>query len=280
MLILQSIHELKNFRSSLSKNEELGLIPTMGALHNGHLSLITEAKQKSQKIIVSIFVNPLQFNNTQDFTKYPVKTHEDLALLEAAGCDAVFMPHAKDIYTETPVLSFDFGTLTNSMEGLFRPGHFNGVAIIVSKLLNIIKPHNAFFGEKDLQQLRVIECLVRDLSMDVNIVPCKTIREKNGLAMSSRNMRLSLEQKERATSIYAYLTKAQRLLGTLSHSEIETLLTKEIEQEGLIRLEYLTIVDKNLLSPCANLFQNQDVAICIAAFVDEIRLIDNIVVSS
>jgi pantoate--beta-alanine ligase len=280
MLILQSIKELRTYRSSLPSNEELGLIPTMGALHKGHLSLLAQAKQKTTKTMVSIFVNPLQFNNSSDFSKYPIKTNDDLALLEDAGCDVVFMPQAEEIYRETPLLSFEFGALTQDMEGQFRPGHFNGVAIVVSKLLNLTKPHYAFFGEKDLQQLRVIECLVRDLAMDVHIVPCATLREEDGLAMSSRNMRLDAKQRGRAIYLYQYLLHAKSLLGTVSHTEIENQVQARSQKDQCIALEYIHIVYENTLMPCVNPLQTKGLAICIAAFVDEIRLIDNIIVSS
>jgi pantoate--beta-alanine ligase len=280
MLILKSIIELQNFQSSLAKNEVLGLVPTMGALHQGHLALLHKAQENSTKTIVSIFVNPLQFNNSNDFDKYPIKTHEDIALLERAGCDAVFMPSANEIYQSTPTLSFDFGPLSTAMEGEFRPGHFSGVAIVVSKLLNLIKPDKAFFGEKDLQQLRIIQCLVKDLGMPVEVVPCATIREKDGLAMSSRNMRLDQEQRKRALALYKYINHAKDSLGKLAHSEIEKVIQKESETEGLVKLEYLTIVDQNTLLACPNVLQAKGVAICIAAYVDEIRLIDNIMVSS
>ena len=280
MLLLQSITELREFRSSLSQKEQLGLVPTMGALHQGHLSLLAQTKQQTDKTIVSIFVNPLQFNNTADFTNYPDKKTNDLALLEAAGCDAVFMPTAQEIYQHTPMLSFEFGALSATMEGLFRPGHFNGVAIVVSKLLNLVKPHKAYFGEKDLQQLRIIQCVVRDLGMDVTIVPCATLRENDGLAMSSRNMRLTAEQRTRAISLSRYLQTAKSLLGKITHLDIEKQLFAEAQLQNLILLEYLNIVDKDTLLPCSNPLQTNNLAICIAAFVDEIRLIDNIIVSS
>lgn len=280
MLILESIKEMRAYRSSLSNQEELGLVPTMGALHQGHLSLLQEAQKQTDKTIVSIFVNPLQFNNATDFKKYPVKTHEDLTLLKAAGCNAVFMPNTEEIYAEKPMLSFEFGTLSEHMEGFFRPGHFNGVGVVVSKLLNLVKPHKAFFGEKDLQQLRIIQCLVRDLCMDVDIVPCPTLRESDGLAMSSRNMRLNPEQRKRALCLIACLKEAKRLLGNIPHQDIEKHIQQQTEQQRLIRLEYLNIVDKDTLQPCSNPLQNTNVAICMAAFVDEIRLIDNIIVSS
>jgi pantoate--beta-alanine ligase len=280
MLILESIKELQAYRASLPNSEELGLIPTMGALHKGHLSLLAQAKEKTTKTMVSIFVNPLQFNNSSDFSKYPIKTTDDLALLKEAGCDVVFMPKAEEMYAESPTLSFEFGALTQHMEGLFRPGHFNGVAIVVSKLLHLTKPHYAFFGEKDLQQLRVIQCLVRDLAMDVNIIPCATLREEDGLAMSSRNMRLNAEQRTRALQLSQYLQLAKSMLGQKSHIEIEKHIQLESKKDAKIALEYLNIVHKTSLLPCTNPLQTNDVAICIAAFVDEIRLIDNIIVSS
>ena len=277
MQVIQGIKELEKFRSSLGKQEQLGLVPTMGALHAGHLSLVENARKQADQTMVSIFINPLQFNDSKDFDKYPKQVEKDLELLEKAGCNIVFIPDAKEMYTEPPTLSFQFGYLENIMEGYYRPGHFNGVAIVVSKLLNIIRPHKAFFGEKDLQQLRVIQCLVKDLSMPVEIVPCATLRESDGLAMSSRNMRLDVNQRQRALLLHQSLRKAKDLLGKLPHSEIEALVQKDFSAE---KLEYFSIVEKNTLKKCADPFQDKGVALCIAAFIDEIRLIDNIIVSS
>ena len=280
MLILKSIKELSQFQSSLSNRETLGLVPTMGALHQGHLSLLKDAQKSSDKTMVSIFVNPLQFNNTTDFSKYPIKTNEDLGLLEKAGCDVVFMPDVEEMYKNKPTLSFEFGTLGASMEGAFRPGHFNGVAIVVSKLFNIIKPTKAFFGEKDLQQLRIIQCVVKDLGIHVEIIACATVRETDGLAMSSRNLRLSAAQRERALTLYKYLNQAKSVLGQTPHNDIEKQIQQDAETQGLVKLEYISIVEKNTLQVCPNPLQSKEIAICIAAYVDEIRLIDNIMVSS
>lgn len=277
MQVVQGIKELEKFRSSLGKQEQLGLVPTMGALHAGHLSLLENARQQTDQTMVSIFVNPLQFNDSKDFDKYPKQIEHDLALLEKAGCNIVFVPDVKEFYTEQPTLSFQFGYLENIMEGYHRPGHFNGVAIVVSKLLNLIRPHKAFFGEKDLQQLRVIQYLVKDLSMPVEIVPCTTLREPDGLAMSSRNMRLDAAQRQRALLLNQSLRKAKELLGKLPHSEIEQLIQQDFSAE---KLEYFSIVEKMSLKKCSDPFQNKEVALCIAAFIDEIRLIDNIIVSS
>lgn len=277
MQVIQGIKELEKFRSSLGKQEQLGLVPTMGALHAGHLSLVENARQQTDQTMVSIFVNPLQFNDSKDFDKYPKQVEKDLELLEKAGCNIVFMPDAKEVYTEQPILSFQFGYLEQIMEGYYRPGHFNGVAVVVSKLLNIIRPHKAFFGEKDLQQLRVIQYLVKDLSMPVEIVPCPTLREPDGLAMSSRNMRLDASQRQRALLINQSLQKAKDLLSKLPHSEIEALIQKDFSTE---KLEYFSIVEKNTLKKCDNPLQDKGIALCVAAFIDEIRLIDNIIVSS
>ncbi len=277
MQVIQGIKELEKFRSSLGKQEQLGLVPTMGALHAGHLSLLENARQQTDQTMVSIFVNPLQFNDSKDFDKYPKQIEKDLALLEKAGCNIVFMPNVEEFYTQKPTLSFQFGYLENIMEGYHRPGHFNGVAIVVSKLLHLIRPHKAFFGEKDLQQLRVIQCLVKDLSMPVEIVPCATLREPDGLAMSSRNMRLDANQRQRALLINRSLRKAKDLLGKLTHTEIEQLIQKDFSAE---KLEYFSIVEKMSLNKCSDPFQNKEVALCMAAFIGEIRLIDNIIVSS
>ncbi len=277
MQVIQGIKELEKFRSSLGKHQQLGLVPTMGALHTGHLSLLENARQQTDQTMVSIFVNPLQFNDSKDFDKYPKQIEKDLELLEKAGCNIVFMPDVKEVYAEKPTLSFQFGYLEQIMEGYYRPGHFNGVAIVVSKLLNITRPHKAFFGEKDLQQLRVIQCLVKDLSMPVEIIPCATLRETDGLAMSSRNMRLDATQRQRALLINQSLRKAKDLLGKLPHLEIEQLIQKDFSAE---KLEYFNIVEKSTLKKCSDPLQDKEVALCIAAFVDEIRLIDNIIVSS
>jgi pantoate--beta-alanine ligase len=277
MQVIQSIKELEKFRSSFRNHDQLGLVPTMGALHKGHLTLVEKARQQTNQVMVSIFVNPLQFNDSKDFEKYPKQVEQDLALLEKAGCDIVFIPSAKELYVEQPLLSFQFGYLEHLMEGQHRPGHFNGVAIVVSKLLHLIKPHQAFFGEKDLQQLRIIQCLVRDLSMLVEIVPCATVREPDGLAMSSRNMRLNPDQRQRALLLHRSLIKAKEMLGKTSHSEIEQLIQKEFSSE---KLEYFRIVQKDSLETCSDPLQDKEVALCIAAFIDEIRLIDNIIVSS
>ena len=277
MQVIQGIKELEKFRSSLGKKEQLGLVPTMGALHAGHISLLENARKQTDQTMVSIFVNPLQFNDSKDFDKYPKQIEKDLELLEKAGCNIVFIPDAKEVYLEKPILSFQFGYLEHIMEGHHRPGHFNGVAIVVSKLLNMTRPHKAFFGEKDLQQLRVIQYLVKDLSMPVEIVPCPTLREADGLAMSSRNMRLNHLQRQRALLINQSLRKAKDLLGKLPHGEIEQSIEKDFSAE---KLEYFSIVEKQSLKKCSDPFQDKEVALCIAAFIDEIRLIDNIIVSS
>lgn len=277
MQVIKSIYELEHIRSSISNNQQLGLVPTMGALHAGHLSLLEKAKEQSDYIMVSLFVNPLQFNDSKDFDKYPKQVEKDLMLLEKAGCDMVFIPDTAEMYSEKPTLSFQFGYLEDIMEGYYRPGHFNGVAIVVSKLLHLTRPHKAFFGEKDLQQLRVIQCLVKDLSMPVEIIPCSTLREEDGLAMSSRNMRLNESQRKRALLLYKSLCKAQDLLGKLPHEEIEALIQKDFASE---KLEYFNIVEKDSLKKCSDPFQNKAIALCVAAFIDEIRLIDNIIVSS
>jgi pantoate--beta-alanine ligase len=274
MQVIQGVKELEKFRSSLTTDKQLGLVPTMGALHEGHLSLLENARQQSDQTMVSIFVNPLQFNNSKDFDKYPKQTEKDLQMLEKAGCNIVFMPDANALYAQQPTLSFQFGYLEQLMEGYYRPGHFNGVAIVVSKLFHLIRPHKAFFGEKDLQQLRVIQCLVSDLSMPVEIIPCATLREADGLAMSSRNMRLDATQRQRALLINQSLRKAKALLGQLPHAEIEQLILQDFSAE---KLEYFSIVEKQSLKKCADPFQAEEVALCIAAFIDEIRLIDNII---
>lgn len=279
MQVLRSLKELKEFRDSFAQNATLGLVPTMGALHEGHISLLQTASQHTSVTLVSIFVNPLQFNDSGDFEKYPKQIEKDLNLLEHAGCHAVFVPDASELYLRQPVLSFRFGYLEELMEAKHRPGHFNGVGIVVSKLFHLIKPHKAFFGEKDLQQLRVIQCLVQDLSIPIDVVPCPTLREADGLAMSSRNMRLSPAERQRALLLNRSLHKAKSLLGIQGHRAIEQQISKDFEEAGE-KLDYFQVVNAETLLSCRDEKQTEGVALCIAAFIGDVRLIDNMIVYS
>jgi pantoate--beta-alanine ligase len=251
MEVLKSIDTIRLFiqkkRLSVKK---IGLVPTMGALHDGHLELVKFSKGQNDLTIVSIFVNPTQFNKKEDFEKYPNKVSEDLKTLEEIGCDVIFTPDSKEMYTENETLKFNFGYVERLMEGEFRPGHFSGVGLVISKLFNIVNPDRAYFGEKDLQQLTIIKKLAKDLNFNVEIIGVPTVREASGLAMSSRNLRLSELEKEIAINVYKSLRLFQDLLGannSIVHSKNQVIdFLKSIK--GL-ELEYLEIVDTYSLMP-------------------------------
>ena len=274
MIVVKTISEL---RVELSRHQSrtIGFVPTMGALHQGHISLINECILKSEISVCSIFVNPTQFNNEEDLAKYPKTIKADIALLESAGCDILFLPTVEEIYPSKAKVQFDFGKLERVMEGQFRPGHFSGVALVVSKLFNIVKPNLAFFGKKDFQQLAIIKQLVKDLSFDIKIIGCDTVREESGLAMSSRNQRLNEVEKKEAAKIYQSLLLAKNLLKSKS---IKTVL-KEIHlfyHQTKMKLEYFEIVDSDSLQPIENVNQTKNITICAAAYLGKVRLIDNI----
>ena len=255
----------------------IGLVPTMGALHEGHLALIQNAKEKCDLVVVSIFVNPIQFNQRADFDAYPITIDKDKELLQANGVDVLFIPSEKEVFPELPNIQFDFGMLDKVMEGAFRPGHFSGVAVIVSKLFNIISPQLAFFGQKDFQQLAIIRKLNAELSFNIQIVAVPTKRERDGLAMSSRNLRLSDDERELAPALFEALNMVQREL--LSGNTVDYAQAKGkslIEGQEKWRLEYLEIVDAETLEKVSNVKNHKEIVICIAAYLGEVRLIDNL----
>lgn len=278
---------MKFLRTKKEVNQELdifrkrqitiGFVPTMGALHEGHLELVKKAKQNSNIIVVSIFVNPTQFNNKEDFENYPNSISKDLELLDQTGVDLVFVPSNQEIYPSQPSLSFDFGKIERVLEGAFRPGHFNGVAIVVSKLLNIVKPHRVYFGQKDLQQVMIVRRLVEDLSFNTEIVIIPTVRESDGLAMSSRNLRLSLEQRLIAPLIYKSLhfAKDELLNGNNWLAIREKINLMFIEEPG-VELEYFELVSTERFELLDEVNKQSGIAICTAAYIGNIRLIDNI----
>ncbi|MEA5428099.1 pantoate--beta-alanine ligase [Arcicella lustrica] len=278
---MQVFFEIKTLQKYLQNQRKLGksvgFVPTMGALHQGHLSLIETAKNQNDIVVCSIFVNPTQFNNPHDLAVYPRTLEADCQMLEEANCDIVFAPSAAEMYPSLPTLKFDFGTLENVMEGKFRPGHFNGVGIVVSKLFNIVQPNKAYFGQKDLQQCAVINCLVKDLSFSLDLVICPTQREKDGLAMSSRNRNLSEEQRVIAPEIYKSLTAASELLKHQSSTAVKQFVKEYFEVIEDIELEYFEISDFDTLLPIEELSVGKT-ALCIAAFMGKTRLIDNIII--
>ena len=239
-------------------------------------SLIEKARNENDICVVSIFVNPTQFNNSKDFDNYPSTLEGDIEKLKSLKCDFVFVPDKDEMYLSKPILNFDFGKLENSMEGANRPGHFNGVGLVVSKLFNIISPSRAYFGQKDFQQFAIISQLVKDLSFNVELVCCPTLREDDGLAMSSRNLRLTKEQRIIAPIVYATLLKTKELLRTETVERSINLAKKEMSLNDDFRMEYLEVVDYSTLEPLTVMNESK-IAICIASFLGEIRLIDNII---
>ncbi len=278
MLIFDQIPALKNYvRESHRAGKTIGFVPTMGALHAGHLSLIERAIAENDLVICSIFVNPLQFNNTQDFDKYPRNFEKDINLLAAHPNLYLFLPDERIMYTDSPTMKVDFGDLEKVMEGAHRPGHFNGVGIVVAKLFHLVQPDRAYFGQKDLQQCRVIQAMVRDLSFDLEMIVCPTIREEDGLAMSSRNLRLSPEQRKHAVLLPQALFLARDLIQ--KEQKDFSIVKQRIEsffENTPLKFEYFEIVQSQTLQPVYTLADTSQLALCIAAHLGDIRLIDNI----
>ena len=279
MIVFVDKNELKAKISSLkNENITIGFVPTMGALHNGHLALVKEALQNNLQVIVSIFVNPTQFDNAEDLKKYPRTLDKDVALLKTVSKDIiVYAPTVEDIYEgNTTSEKFDFDGLEHQMEGKFRDGHFDGVGTIVKRLFEIITPDNAYFGEKDFQQLTIIKKLVSKYNIPVTIVGCKIYREKNGLAMSSRNTRLTPERLKAAPFIYKTLKTAKEKFGTKSANKVTELVKKQFANHDLLELEYFTIADTKTLKTVKRKSKHKTYRAFIAVYAGEIRLIDNI----
>ena len=267
------LKELEFFRS---KGKSIGFVPTMGALHEGHLSLIRSSNQKDEITVVSIFINPTQFNNPNDYDKYPRILDDDIQILRKVKCDILFSPSEKEMYPEEDKREFNFGNLDKVMEGKHRPGHFRGVALIVSKLFEIIQPDRAYFGEKDFQQLAIIKDLNKKLGFNIEIVPCPIIREKDGLAMSSRNMLLTKEQRENVPLISKTLFKAKEISKSLNVSETKQFVIRTINENPFLDVEYFEIIDGVSLESVDNWDHKGKIVGCIAVHVDTVRLIDNI----
>ncbi len=276
MKIYKTKKELQEKINSLRKSgASIGFVPTMGALHKGHLSLINCSKQECDITVVSIFVNPTQFNDKSDLKKYPRMPVEDIKKLQEIKTDILFMPDEKEMYPEKDTRVFDFGHLDKVMEGKNRPGHFNGVAQIVSKLFDIVNPHKAFFGKKDFQQVAIIKALVKQLNYNIDIIPCEIVREDSGLAMSSRNLRLSKELREEAANIYKTLREAVKLSEEKLPDEVIKFVEKTINKFPNLNLEYFEIVENDSLLP-VNDWSKNNITGCIVVNVGDVRLIDNI----
>ena len=268
---------LRQHLATRRSGHTIGLVPTMGALHEGHITLIETAKQAGDFVVASVFVNPVQFNNPDDLARYPRTLDDDCQLLEAAGCDVVFTPSVAEIYPEPPTMRLSFGELETTMEGAFRPGHFNGVGIVVAKLFNIVQPHRAYFGQKDLQQVAVVRRLIRDLSFPVELVRCPTVREANGLAMSSRNRNLTPDERTVAPALHEALTLAHDLLTEgQSTAQAKAAVTGFFTGIPNFRLEYVEIVNADTLLPAGEVLAPGQTAICLAAQLGNVRLIDNV----
>ena len=277
---MKIIHTIKDLQTELSElkaqGKKVGLVPTMGALHAGHASLVKRSVNENDVTVVSVFVNPTQFNDKNDLVKYPRTLDADCKLLESCGVTFVFAPSVEEIYPEPDTRRFSYAPLDTVMEGAFRPGHFNGVCQIVSKLFDIVKPHCAYFGEKDFQQLAIIREMVRQMKFDLEIVGCPIVREEDGLALSSRNARLSAEERENALNISRTLFKSRTFAATHSVSETQKMVEDAIAAAPGLRLEYFEIVDGNTLQKVGDWNDTSYVVGCITVFCGEVRLIDNI----
>ena len=277
MKVFKTVDSVKRNSSNIDEKFSLGLVPTMGALHEGHLSIIKKAKIENDLVIVSIFVNPTQFDKAEDLKNYPVTINTDLKLLEEIDCDFVFIPTADEIYNSNIVSEkFDFKGLDKVMEGEHRKGHFDGVGTIVKMLFEIIKPTRAYFGEKDFQQLQIIKIMVELKGLPIQIVACEIFREKDGLAMSSRNTRLNDAQRNAAPLIYRSLLKCKELFPEKDMNFIKDYIDTKFKKNASLQLEYFEIANVKTLSPAIDIDKNEKYRAFIAAFSGSVRLIDNI----
>lgn len=279
MNVFNNKADLNNFiNHNSSSNSTIGFVPTMGALHDGHLSLLKKSTENNTLTVISIFVNPTQFNNQEDLAKYPRTLDNDIEKIKSVSNKIiVYAPTVDDIYEgNTKSNHYDFDGLEHQMEGKFRPGHFDGVGTVVKRLFEIVKPTNAYFGEKDFQQLQIVKKLVEKEKLAVKIIGCPIFREPNGLAMSSRNERLSSDEKAKADIIFKTIKKAKTLFGTKSAKEVSEFVSKTFKNNQTFELEYFEIADEATLMPCVRKSKNKKYRGFIAVFVNKIRLIDTI----
>lgn len=276
MKIVDNIKELRGYLAEEKRNnKQVGFVPTMGALHDGHLSLVKRCVEENDVCVVSVFVNPTQFNDKHDLETYPRTLEKDCSLLESAGCDYVFAPTVEEMYPEPDNRIFDFGTVSAVMEGARRPGHFNGVAQIVSKLFYAVEPHRAYFGEKDFQQIAVIRAMVEQLNIPVRIIACPILREADGLAMSSRNVRLTPEQRQKAPLIARTLKESTTFAREKSVQEVIDYVIDTINADPVMRVEYYEIVDGFTMEAIKDWADTTYPVGCITVYCGEVRLIDN-----
>lgn len=275
MIVVETIKELKQELEKYS-SKNIGFVPTMGALHNGHISLVKRSVEENDVTVVSVFVNPTQFNDKADLERYPRTEEADKKLLEAAGCDIVFMPQVEEMYPEEDTRVFNFGSIETVMEGKYRPGHFNGVAQIVSKLFYAVEPTRSYFGEKDFQQVAIIRDMVRQLNIPVEIIACPIIREESGLARSSRNELLSAEERKKAALISQVLSKSVNFAKDMSVEEVKNWVIDQFKVDEVFKMDYYDIVDGNTLQSVSSWEESDYIVGCIAVYCGKIRLIDNI----
>ncbi|MER3499139.1 MAG: pantoate--beta-alanine ligase [Chitinophagaceae bacterium] len=279
MIIFKKASDLKNYlQNQRQKQVSTGFVPTMGALHEGHLSLIRNSKRENDLSVCSIFVNPTQFNDPSDFEKYPITIEEDIYALETTSCDILFLPDVEEVYPNgtNQVKQYNFGYLDKILEGEFRPGHFQGVCMVVERLLELVQPTRLYLGQKDFQQCMVIKKLAELMQCKAEIKVCPTLREADGLAMSSRNKRLSSEDRAKAVTIYQTLLFLKDNIDKGALSDLKKLATKKLKQNGF-RPDYVEIVDPKTLKPLNEWDSRQGAVGLIAAYLNEVRLIDNMV---
>lgn len=286
MVYLPKFFSMKVVRTAAELNQEvankrkdgqtIGFVPTMGALHVGHISLVNKCLNDGCYTVCSIFVNPTQFNDKNDLKNYPRMPEQDLALLEERGVNLVFMPSVEEMYPETDTRTFDFGSIDKVMEGAKRPGHFNGVAQVVSKLFEMVQPDRAYFGEKDFQQVAIINAMVKQLGFKVEIVRCPIVRDTDGLALSSRNMLLNPTQRASAPNIYKALSDAKQVGSSITIEEIKKKVITQVNTDSELEVEYFDVVDADSLQSLSSWEESNNIFGCIAVKVGAIRLIDNI----
>ncbi|HPB84487.1 MAG: pantoate--beta-alanine ligase [Paludibacteraceae bacterium] len=280
MVVVKSVNELKKQVGRLrDEHKSIGFVPTMGALHQGHLQLVSRCVAENDACVVSLFINPTQFNDKNDFNRYPRTLENDTALLASVGCAIVFAPSAEEMYTPSEmetVFEFDFGGLDEVMEGIFRPGHFNGVVQVVSKLFSMVTPDKAYFGEKDFQQLAIIRRMVQVMNFPIEIVGCPIVREKSGLALSSRNALLSEQERTTAAVIYRTLSESKQLMHEKTVAETKAWVIDRLNAIDGLKVEYYEIVNGNSLQSITDWSDADYVVGCVTVYCGKVRLIDNI----
>lgn len=274
---ITTVAELQQSIAAAKKsNKTIGLVPTMGALHEGHVSLVSRARKENDVVVVSVFVNPIQFNNKEDLAKYPRCLEADLAKLQAAGADIAFVPTVEEMYPEPVNAVYHFGQIEEVMEGPRRPGHFSGVAVVLRRLFDLAQPTRAYFGEKDFQQIAVVRNLIEQIKYPVQIVPCPIVRAADGLALSSRNMRLSAADRAIAPMIYATMKEAVTLKDYLSVDDVKTFVVEKLKLAKVFEPEYFEIVNDTTLQPVSSWNAAAGIVGCITVWLDGVRLIDMI----